>query len=341
MSGAATSASSQRRASDPTASGTVDTPKSPSFRVAIAVPSHDYANRWREALAPLLPQASVECWQPGQAPADYAAGWHPPEGFFAAQPSLRAFFSLGAGVDNVMGLPELPAHLPVVRVEDGGMGEQMVEYALLEALRLQRHDREYSEQQRARRWHQLEPMSRPELSVGVFGLGVLGRQVARALADFGYTVHGYSRSAQQLAGITCHHEDAREEGLRAFLAASRLVIVLAPLTNATRGFFNASRLRAMAQGATLVNLARGALVDEDALLTVLDEGHLAGATLDVFATEPLPPDHRLWTHPRVRITPHVSAVTPLTTAARQIAAKIGAHAEGQAISGMVERNRGY
>lgn len=308
------------------------------LRIAIAHPDPDASRRWQQALTELLPQALSEPWQPGAEPADYAIGWFPDSAFFAGQPRLRALFSAGAGVDHLLRHPDLPVDLPVIRLEDAGMAQQMVEYCLHEVLGLQRRFDEYREQQRDGLWRQLPAVPRAELQVGVLGLGVLGAHVAGALASFGYPVRGYSRSRKSIDGIECFDES---QGLQAFLAGCQVLVVLAPLTPDTHHLLDKQRLSWLPGGAWLINVARGALVDNEALLSALDSGRLAGATLDVFEEEPLPRHHPFWRHPKVRVTPHVSAVTVAEESAKQVAAKIVALERGELVGGLVDRLRGY
>lgn len=308
------------------------------LRISITHPDADARRRWCEALEALLPGARAEGWRPGAEPAHYAVGWYPEDGFFANQTALKTLFSAGAGVDHLLRHPELPAGLPIVRLEDAGMADQMIEYCLHEALRVQRRVAEYESLQAEASWRELRSLTRSELPIGVFGLGVLGEQVARAFAGLGYPVRGYSRSPKRIDGVQCF--DA-SHGLRAFLEGCRLLVLLAPLTPDTRDLFDAERLAWLPEGAWLVNVARGPLVVDDALVAAIDGGRLAGATLDVFREEPLPSAHPFWRHPKIRMTPHVSAVTLPELSARQVAAKIEALERGEPVSGLVERGRGY
>lgn len=301
------------------------------------------AQQWRDVIAAQLREARVDLWHPGDTqPADYAVGWSPPLQFFLDQPRLRAFFSIGAGVEHVLNNPNLPADLPIVRVEDAGMGEQMVDYCRFEVLRwMQRRD-EYAAQQAAGIWKQLEGSSREDWPIGIFGLGVLGRHVASAFANDGFPVNAYSRSStvsDPKVRSFCEADGADQ--FEAFMGATRVLVILAPLTRATRNLFDRKALGMLPRGACVINVARGGLIVDDALLELLDAGHLSGAALDVFHHEPLPPQHRYWTHPKVRITPHVAAVTPIGPAGRQIAEKIRRMANNQPVSGIVERQRGY
>jgi glyoxylate/hydroxypyruvate reductase A len=170
------------------------------------------------------------------------------------------------------------------------------------------------------------------------GIGVLGGRVAAALRSHGFPVCAWSRTPKSIEGVASF---AGPDGLAAMLPGCRMLIVLLPLTPTTAGLVDRRVLSTLPRGAVLVNLARGALVVDDDLLALLDEGHLGGAMLDVFAPEPLPPEHRFWHHPRVEITPHVSGLTQMGPSVAQIAAKIGALERGEAVSGVVDRERRY
>jgi glyoxylate/hydroxypyruvate reductase A len=301
------------------------------------------AQGWRDALAAQLRDARIDIWQPGfTEPADFAVGWTPPPRFFIDQPKLRAFFSTGAGVEHVLNNPYLPAALPIVRVEDAGMGEQMVDYCRFEVVRwMQRRD-EYAAQQAAGLWQPLEESYRDEWPVGIFGLGVLGRQVANAFAADGYPVNAFSRSnTASEPNVRLFTEANGADQFEAFMRATRVLMILAPLTAATQDKFDRHTLRLLPRGACVINVARGGLIVDEGLLELLDEGHLHGAALDVFRQEPLPPQHRYWTHPKVRMTPHTAAVTPMGPAAKQIAEKLRRYAAHQPITGIVDRARGY
>ena len=116
---------------------------------------------------------------------------------------------------------------------------------------------------------------------------------------------------------------------------------LLPLTVATRNILNHTTLSQLQRGGYVVNVARGAHVVDEDLIALVDSGHLAGATLDVFRTEPLPPEHAFWQHPRIVVTPHMSARTLHEESIAQIASKIIAMNQGQAVSGVVNREAGY
>lgn len=292
---------------------------------------------WIDGLRAALPGASVSAWTPGAPPADYAVVWTPPQALLDEQPGLKAVFNIGAGVDALMAL-RLPPSARVVRLDDAGMSVQMAEYVCHAVIRHFREFDGYEADVRQGRWTFRKPRSRADWPVGVMGLGVLGSRVAQALRVFEFPVNGWSRSAHAVEGVRTYAGPAQFHG---FLAASRVLVNLLPLTPQTAGILNRDTFSRLLPGAFVINVARGAhLVDED-LLALLDSGQVAGATLDVFRTEPLPDGHPFWTHPRITVTPHTSARTLRDESIAQIAGKIRALERGEPITGIVEPERGY
>ena len=295
------------------------------------------AEPWLDGLRAAFPEASVEVWAPGAQPADYAVVWAPPQQFLDEQTALKALFNIGAGVDALLQL-QLPPGVKVVRLDDAGMSVQMAEYVCHAVIRHFRELDGYEADMAQGKWSFRRPRNRLDFPVGVLGLGVLGERVARALRLFEFPVHGWSRSEKTLEGVVTHHGD---EGLDAFLSSSRVLVNLLPLTKDTRDVLNRDTLSRLRRGGYVINVARGAhLVDQD-LIDLIDSGHLAGATLDVFRVEPLPQNHAFWTHPKITLTPHTSARTLRTESIAQIAGKIAALERGEAVAGVVDPVRGY
>lgn len=314
---------------------------------------------WQQGLSAALPEAVVSIWQPGMPQpaqadlADLAVVWAPPQAFIDEQTSLKALFNIGAGVDALLRL-RLPPDLAVVRLDDAGMAVQMAEYVCQAVIRHFRELDVSEAEMAAGQWAFRKPRQRADFAVGVLGLGVLGTRVAQALRMFEFPVNGWSRTAKSSQPVTPPATQsgtldgvrffAGDEQLPEFLAASRVLVNLLPLTAQTENILNRSTLSQLQPGGYVINVARGAHLVEADLLALLDSGHLAGATLDVFRTEPLPEGHPFWHHPRLTLTPHTSARTLRDDSIAQIASKIRALAAGQPVSslaGVVDHGLGY
>ena len=295
------------------------------------------AEPWLQGLAAVLPGAEISVWQPGAPQADYAVVWAPPQQFMDEQASLKALFNIGAGVDALLKL-RLPPQALVVRLDDAGMAVQMAEYVCHAVIRHFREFDGYEADMAAGRWGYRKPRLRSDFPIGVMGLGVLGERVARALAQFDFPINGYSRTPKAIDGVRAF---TGAEQFNDFLVASRVLVNLLPLTPETANVMNQDTLGRLRPGAYVINVARGAHLVEEDLLALIDSGHVAGATLDVFRTEPLPAGHAFWNHPRITITPHTSARTLRDESIAQIARKMAALERGEAVAGIVNPARGY
>ncbi len=296
---------------------------------------------WTSAIAKVMPGEELRIWPNIGAKDDieFAIVWKPPPGLLASLPNLKGILSLGAGIDHLVSDPELPRHLPLVRLIDPLLTAQMSEYVVMNVLRHHRLMPDYASQQADRVWKPLlPPPLAAERRVGVMGLGVLGSDALAKLAPFGFQLRGWARGRHDIAGVECFHGEA---GLARFLAGCDILVCLLPLSDATRGILNAERLAALPRGASLINAARGGHVIAEDLIAALDSGQLAAATLDVFVPEPLPPDHPLWTHPRVTVTPHAAGWTIPESAAGTMAAAIAAIRTGRKPAGLVDLSVGY
>jgi len=295
------------------------------------------AEPWLQGLSAALPGADITVWEPGAPQADYAVVWAPPQQFMDEQRGLKALFNIGAGVDALLKL-RLPPGALVVRLDDAGMAVQMAEYVCHAVIRHFREFDAYEADMAAGRWGYRKPRLRSDFAVGVMGLGVLGERVARALAHFDFPVNGWSRSPKAVDGVRAFHG---AEGFNDFLGASRVLVNLLPLTPETQDIINGDTLSRLQRGGYVINVARGAHLVEEDLLALIDNGHIAGATLDVFRTEPLPAGHAFWNHPRITITPHTSARTLRDETIAQIARKMASLQRGEAVAGVVNPGRGY
>ncbi len=287
-----------------------------------------------------MPELEVRVWPEAGDRGDikYALIWTPIGDVLHTLPNLEVVFSLGAGVDHLLQQEGLRRDVPIVRMVDPALTQGMSEYLLFHVLRYHRHMSEYVVQQRETRWQQLPQDVAHTQHIGIMGLGVMGADVAGKLAALDFTVAGWSRRPKSLPGVQCFHGEGQ---LRTFLRDTHILICLLPLTPQTKFIINQHTLAALPRGAWVINVARGAHVNEDDLLAALESGHIAGATLDVFADEPLPASHSFWGHPAVTVTPHIASLTNPRTAAAHIVANIHRHQHGEPLTNVVDWEKGY
>lgn len=267
----------------------------------------------------------------------HALVWKPPHGFFARYPNLKLVVNLGAGVDALVGRDDLP-DVPITRLSDPKMARMMAGYVLFAVTRYARDIPAFERAQRTHRWHYIHPRDPETITVGILGLGELGLTAALECARQGYRVRGWSNTLKSVEGI---ETSAGLPALAETLGGNDIVVCMLPQTPQTSGLLNAERLAQMKPGAVFINVSRGSIVDEPALIAALQSGHISEATLDVFATEPLSAESPLWAMDNVLITPHLASVALPGSAARQIGENVRRLRTGQELLSCVDPRRGY
>jgi glyoxylate/hydroxypyruvate reductase A len=277
-------------------------------------------------------------------PADivYACVMKAPHGLFASMPNLKAIFNIGAGADHLLGDPQLP-DVPIARGVYDDLTMRMTEYVVLHVLMHHRRQPLYTAQQREKVWRGHHQPAAHEVTVGVMGIGAIGADSAAVLKRLGFQVAGWSRSPKEVPGIEVFHG---ADGLEKFLARTEILAVLLPHTPETEGILNLSLFRKLKHdgalgGAYLVNAGRGKLQVEADIVAAFDQGALAGASLDVFATEPLPTASPLWTHPKAVVTPHNAGDLEPRQLVPSLLAQIDRFEAGEPPRNLVDRRRGY
>lgn len=295
---------------------------------------------WGKHLRDAVPGLDFRVWPDVGRPEDIEAAlvWKAPEGELRKLPNLKLIINLGAGVDSIVKDRSLPAGIPIVRIADPEMSRMMAQFVLAAVLRHYRDFVSFARAQKERRWHYIHPREAPTCSVGIMGLGNLGAIAAQELTRQGFRVAGWARSPKAIDGVESFHG---RDGLALLLARSEILVVMLPLTPETDGILGAEALARLPHGAKLVNVGRGRLVDEDALIAAIRSGQIAEATLDVFHTEPLPADSPLWDFDQVLVTPHLASVAIPRTAARQVAENLRRLSAGQPLLNVVDPLRGY
>ena len=294
---------------------------------------------WAEIFGQEAPEIDFRLWPDVGDAADvrFLAAWEPPADIATRFPNLQLLLSTGAGVDQ-FDFAALPAGLPIVRMVEPGIVDGMVEYVTHAVLDLHRDMPAYRRAQQQRQWQAIQVRPASERRIGVLGFGSLGQAALGKLVSFGFDCAGWSRSRHEMPGVACY---AGAHELDGFLARCDILVCLLPLTDATRGLLNAALFAKLPKGASLVHVGRGPQLVAADLMAALDAGHLAEAVLDVTDPEPLPHDHALWSHPRVRITPHIASMTQPQTAARVAIDNVRRFARGEPMIGLVDRGRGY
>lgn len=269
---------------------------------------------------------------------EVAITWKLPHGLYRTFPNLRLIQSMAAGVDHILADPERPPHVPVARVVDPWMGRSMVHHVTLAVLRWHRRMDWLEAQRPGAGWPTGIVFDADAVRVGVLGLGHLGQAVARAMQGLGFQAAGWSRSPKAIDRLACHHG---RQGLAALAAWSTALVCLLPLTLETEGILNARLFGLMPEGSLLVNVGRGGHLVEDDLMAALDSGRLAGAALDVFRGEPLPPEHRFWRDSRIWVTPHIASEINPPTATRAFVENIRRIRAGGTPVGLIDPAKGY
>ncbi|MBY0612571.1 MAG: glyoxylate/hydroxypyruvate reductase A [Beijerinckiaceae bacterium] len=304
----------------------IDRPEPREGARVLFISDYDDPNAWRRELSALLPGLDFVLWSPDIIPelVDFALAYKPPAGLLKRLPNLQAVLSLAAGLDHLEGDRGPQPHVPIVKLEDPGFARIMAEYVLAAVLRHHREFPRYAELQSRSLWTFEAPLPASARRVGIIGLGQMGLASARLLRQVGFKVSAWSRTARNpdepaFEGLTLMSGAA---GLLDMAAETDILVCLLPLTVETSGIIDEGLLSRLPQGAALVNVGRGQHIVADALVSALDRGSLAGATLDVLEREPPPAGDPLWTHPKIFVTPHVATFPRPETAAAAVARSI-------------------
>lgn len=295
--------------------------------------------QWQATLKNALPDVRFVTGSTCDAPesVDIALVWTPPPQGLNAFPNLKAVLSLGAGVDQLQ-LEKLDPRIPVARLIDLTLTARMVEYCKAAVFYFHRNFHLHQRLQVSRIWEFIPPMSAAERHILVLGQGELGAAVAVGLAGEGFCVSGWSRSIKSLPGVKSLSGADR---LESAVAASDIVINLLPLTSQTRGILNREFFSWFKTGTCLINVGRGAHLNEADLLDALHRGKIDAAFLDVFGQEPLPAEHPFWSHTQLHLTPHVASLSDPVHSATTVIENIRRAMHGVPLLNAVDRSCGY
>ncbi|WP_439620933.1 2-hydroxyacid dehydrogenase [Hyphomonas sp.] len=267
----------------------------------------------------------------------YALVLQPPAGYLREFCHLKAIMPIGAGVEHVLSDPELP-DVPLVRMVQPDMAQRMSEYIAQHSLNHLRRLREIQAAQRARRWIMVHGPPATDCTIGILGYGALGQHACDVLRGIGFKVRGWSRTPKAAGNAEMFHG---KSALPDFLSKCQVLVNLLPLTPQTRGMIDSSIFEALPPGVSFINASRGAIVNDSALLSHLDSGHISEATLDAFAIEPLAPTHSFWTHPSITVTPHCASAATASAVSARLKQVIETIEQGGTPDHVVDRALGY
>jgi glyoxylate/hydroxypyruvate reductase A len=295
---------------------------------------------WITALTSIDPSVDIQIWPSDKPKSEvtFALCWQPPRGILNDYPNLQCICSMGAGVDHLFKDRQLPSNVPIVRLVDPAMNQSMFEYISSAALFYLRNTALYQTQQLNKLWLEHPSKSLSKTTIGVMGLGQIGKFCAIKLSELGFTVKGWSKTSKTIEGVKTYTGD---DGLVDFTKDISILVCLLPLTNELKGILNLKLFHSLPKGCCLINVARGEHLVESDLLTALSSKHLDSAFLDVFIEEPLPQDHPFWSQSNIQITPHCSSSTEPLSVAEQIINNYRLMKKSKKLINLVDINKGY
>lgn len=268
----------------------------------------------------------------------FALTWRHPYGIFKDYPNLKCISSMGAGVDHLLRDPDLPNNISITRLVDPYLAQDMAEFVLALIMNHLRDLNAFKIKQIESIWKPAEYLRIKNVNVGIMGVGAIGTRVATELQKTGFNVIGWARTPKEKVGMRVY---SGSNEFSEFLSNTDILVSILPLTPQTKGILNKKSLELLPKNAFVINVGRGEQIIEEDLMQLISEGHLSGASLDVFSEEPLPKDNRLWKHPRINITPHIASLTNPTSVAPQIVENYYRMKEGKPLLNIVSREKGY
>ena len=296
---------------------------------------------WSNCLQEAMPEIEIRVY-PDEGNIDdieYAVVWKHPRGILNKYPNLKAILSLGAGVDHIISDPELPETPPIVRLVDKKLTHEMILHSLHWVLHFHSDQYLYRIQQQSRKWIQQSSVQSEDRTIGIMGLGNIGKAIGDSLVNLDFKVLGWGTSPKNSLGDIEYYFG--HDQLSRFLSQTEILINVLPLTEKTKNILTKTELAYLPKGSFIINIGRGGIINENDLISILDTGDIAATALDVFADEPLPEKNSLWAHPSVYITPHIAGQSNPGSAAKTIAENIRLIEKGESPYPIYSFNKGY
>ena len=296
---------------------------------------------WSNGLQKAMPEMDIKVYpDDGDVnEVEFAVVWKHPRGILKKYPNLKAILSLGAGVDHIISDPDLPEGLPIIRLVDKKLTHEMCLHALHWVLHFHSDQYLYRSQQLKRQWIQQSSIQTEDRTIGIMGLGNIGRSIGELLVTQSFNVIGWG--ANQKSSLTDIKYYYGQDQLSDFLGRTNILINVLPLTSDTTNIITKKELSLLPKNSFIINIGRGGIINEDDLLTLLIDGHIKAAALDVFTQEPLPENNSLWGHPSVYITPHIAGQSNPNSAGQTISENIHRIQKGELPYPIYSKTNGY
>ncbi|MDA8942243.1 glyoxylate/hydroxypyruvate reductase A [bacterium] len=296
---------------------------------------------WSNGLQKAMPEMDIKVYpDDGDVnEVEFAVVWKHPRGILKKYPNLKAILSLGAGVDHIISDPDLPEGLPIIRLVDKKLTHEMCLHALHWVLHFHSDQYLYRSQQLKRQWIQQSSIQTEDRTIGIMGLGNIGRSIGELLVTQSFNVIGWG--ANQKSSLTDIKYYYGQDQLSDFLGRTNILINVLPLTLDTTNIITKKELRLLPKNSFIINIGRGGIINEEDLLTLLNDRHIKAAALDVFTQEPLPENNSLWDHPSVYITPHIAGQSNPNSAGQTISENIYRIQKGELPYPIYSRTNGY
>ena len=296
---------------------------------------------WSNGLQKAMPEMDIKVYpDDGDVnEVEFAVVWKHPRGILKKYPNLKAILSLGAGVDHIISDPDLPEGLPIIRLVDKKLTHEMCLHALHWVLHFHSDQYLYRSQQLKRQWIQQSSIQTEDRTIGIMGLGNIGRSIGELLVTQSFNVIGWG--ANQKSSLTDIKYYYGQDQLSDFLGRTNILINVLPLTSDTTNIVTKKELSLLPKNSFIINIGRGGIINEEDLLTLLDDRHIKAAALDVFTQEPLPENNSLWDHPSVYITPHIAGQSNPNSAGQTISENIYRIQKGELPYPIYSRTNGY
>lgn len=308
--------------------------------IVIYTKNEKQSRKWFECLKKDLPKETIEIYPivSNFELVTFLVCWKPEKGLLEKFPNLKGIQSLGAGVDHILEDHVVPANVQLSKVVDNNLTHDMWEHAMSIILANMKNLHIHSKNQKIKNWKPKRYKRIKDISIGVLGLGTIGKYVASQFSNVGFKVNGWARSKKEITNVETF---IGKSGLNSMLSISDYIVNILPLTKETAGIINSDFLSNMKSGSYLINIGRGQhIVDED-LLSIIDSGHVRGAALDVFQSEPLPVESPLWSHPSIIITPHIASLTHINSVFPQVVENYRRLKNEQILLNLVDLSKGY